>query len=48
MRRQLVWSLAMKLAALILLWCLFFSAAQHEDPDSVSRHFGLASSSAAR
>lgn len=43
MLRQITWSLLAKLAALALLWWLFFSGSHQaaETADAVSRHFGL-------
>ena len=42
-RRELAWILALKFAALALLWLLFFSPAHrsHVDRDAASRQFAL-------
>ena len=44
LRAELVWIFLLKLAALTLLWLLFFSAADRVRPDgnSVSRRLGIA------
>ncbi|MDE2263124.1 MAG: hypothetical protein KGL45_11420 [Gammaproteobacteria bacterium] len=43
MRAELLWIFLLKLAALTLLWLLFFSAADRAPPDgnSVSRQLGI-------
>jgi hypothetical protein len=44
MARQLTWSLVAKLAALILLWWLFFSGRFPVTPESISEHLGITGS----
>jgi len=49
MWRQLLWSFLAKLAALVLLWLLFFSG-RHAlvTPQSLSQQFGLTTPAATR
>jgi len=48
LRRELTWLFALKVAALALLWWLFFSPAQRVavDADSTSRRFRLTAAAA--
>jgi len=49
-RRELAWILALKFAALALLWLLFFSPAHrsHVDREAANRQFAVTGAAAAR